>query len=262
LRSVTIWIIPFAFFRENNQTHTPWERLTLPRTEYSEDSLSSREQSYRRTLQAIDDHSTTVEEPAVHGGLILLEYPRNRKDIGFSTDYEVAKLQTTTSEGHRLVTLRLRTSPEVKGREREDCTFVFDADDLFVVRSLRGEGFNVQYDYDHEGGRPIFRALTGGSTSLDATTPKWSTRLEVTECRFGPIPESEFAPESFLGRLEPDGIVREHVGEPSTSTATLLDRYWLAFVVGGMSLAGGSGLALGSRARDRRALRTDQDGCC
>ena len=221
----------------------------------SEDSRSSREQSYRRTLQAIDNHSTMVGGPAVHGGLILLEYPRNRKDIGFSTDYEVVKLQTTTNDGHRLVTLRLRTSPEVKGREREDCTYVFDADDLFVVRSVSGEGFDVQYNYNHEGGRPIFLSLAGRSTSLDPTTPKWSTRLEVMECRFGPIPESEFAPESFLGRIEPDGIVREPVEE--SSTTTLLDRYWLAFVGGGISLAGGSGLALKSRLRDRRALRAE-----
>ena len=34
-----------------------------------------------------------VGEPAVHGGLILLQYPQNRKDIGFSTDYEVVKLK-------------------------------------------------------------------------------------------------------------------------------------------------------------------------
>ena len=104
-----------------------------------------------------------VGEPAVHGGLILLQYPQNLKDIGFSTDYEVVKLQTTTNDGHRLVTLRLRTSPEVKGRDRWDYTFVFDADDLFVVRSVHGVelgvAFEVQFDYDHEGGRPIFRAL-------------------------------------------------------------------------------------------------------
>ncbi len=113
--------------------------------------------------------------------------------------------------------------------------------------------YEGRYEYDHEGGRPIFRAFT--STSVDPISPKVSTRLEVTECRFGPIPESEFAPESFLGRLKPDGIIRKQVGEPST--ATPLDWYWLAFVGGGISLAGGSGLALGSRYRDRRALRAD-----
>ena len=67
-------------------------------------------------------------------------------------------------------TLRLRRSPEVKGRDRDDYRFVFDADDLFVVR----------------------------------------------------------------------------------------DWYWLAFV-GGISLAGGSGLALASRYRDRRAGRIESD---
>jgi hypothetical protein len=221
----------------------------------SEDPRASREQSYRRALEAIDRHSTMVGEPAVHGGLILFQYPPIFGDIRSSTDHEVVKLQTTTNDGHRLVSLRLRTIPEVKGRDREDCTFVFDADDLFVVRSVHSDSFEIRYDYDHEGGRPIFRALTGYSTSLDPTTPKTSTRLEVTECRFGPIPESEFAPESFLDRLKPDGMIREQVKEPPT--ATPLDRYWLAFVGGGISLAGGSGLALGSRYRDRRTLRAD-----
>ena len=79
--------------------------------------------------------------------------------------------------------------------------------------------------------------------------------MDVEECRFGPIPEAEFALEPFLARLKPDGIIWKQVEEPST--ATLLDWYWLAFVGGGISLAGGSGLALGSRDRDRRALRAD-----
>jgi hypothetical protein len=196
-----------------------------------------------------------VGEPAVHGGLTLLHYPEDRKGMGSSTDYEVVKLQTTTNDGHRLVTLRLRTSPWVEGRAREDYTFVFDADDSFVIRSVHSEGSEVRFDYDHEGGRPIFRALTGGSTSLDPTTRKRSTRLEVTECRFGPIPEAEFAPEPFLASLGPGRPDGPKAVEPST--ATLLDWYWLAFVGGGISLAGGSGLALGSRYRDRRALRAD-----
>lgn len=195
--------------------------------------------------------------PAVHDGLILLEFPQNLKDFGFSSDYEVVELNVTTSGGHRLLTLRLRTSPEVKGRDRHDFTFVFDADDLFVVRSVHQKlsvgSFESQYEYDHQEGRPIFRALAG--TSVEPTAPKQSTRLEVTECRFGPIPDSEFAPEPFLARLQPGEIVRKQVEQPST--ATLLDWYWLAFVGGGISLAGGSGLALGSRHHHRRAPRAD-----
>jgi hypothetical protein len=48
-----------------------------------------------------------------------------------------------------------------------------------------------------------------------------STRLGVTECRFGPNPESELAPESFLARLKPDGVIRKQFD--GSSIATLLD---------------------------------------
>jgi hypothetical protein len=189
--------------------------------------------------------------------MILLRYPQEAMDFGFSTDFEVVKLKSTTEDGHRLVTLRLRTNPEVKG-QRLDYTFVFDADDLFVVRSEHaeeaGRSFEGRYDYDHEGGRPIFRLLT--STSVERTAPELSARLEVTECRFGPIPESEFAVEPFLARLQPGEIIRKQVEEPST--ATLLDWYWLAFVGGGISLACGSGLALWSRHREgARSLKSE-----
>ena len=202
---------------------------------------SSLEHSYRR---------------AGNGGMVLFRYPWELYDFGYSTDYEVVKLTSTTENGHRLVTLRLRSSPE-SNKQRHDYTFVFDADDLFVVRSERaeemGQSFEGRYDYDRQGGRPIFRTLV--SNSVDSNSSKLSARLEVTECRFGPIPESEFAVEPFLARLQPGEIIRKQVEEPST--ATLLDWYWLAFVVGGISLACGSGLALGSRYRDRRAVRAD-----
>ncbi len=225
----------------------------------SEDSRASCELSYRTTLQGINNHSTMVAEPAVHGGLILLAYPPQYRHGRVSTEDEVVELSTTVSEGHRLVTLRLRASPEVNGRDRAVTTFVFDADDLFVVRSVHGENSGhrseARYEYDHQGDRPIFRACT--ANSLAPTTPTWSTRLEVTECRFGPIAESEFAAELFLGRLKPDGIVRKHVEVEEPSTATLLNGYWLAFVGGGISLASGAGLALRSRRRDRRALRAE-----
>jgi hypothetical protein len=188
--------------------------------------------------------------------MVLLRYPQEPKLAGFSTDYEVVELKSTTSDGHRLVTLRLRTSPEVKAH-REDCTFVFDADEMFVVRSERADqwdgSFEGRYDYDRQGGRPIFQVIT--TTNVDSTPPKLSARLEVTECHFGPIPESEFAEEPFLARLGPGRADWPPSVEPST--ATFLDWYWLAFVVGGISLAGGSGLALGIRHSDRQALRSE-----
>jgi hypothetical protein len=79
--------------------------------------------------------------------------------------------------------------------------------------------------------------------------------LDVEECRLGPIPEAEFALDPFLAGLGPGRPNSEPAVEPST--ATLLDWYRLAFVVGGISMAGGSGLALGRRCPDRRALRAD-----
>jgi hypothetical protein len=91
--------------------------------------------------------------------------------------------------------------------------------------------------------------------NVDSTPPKLAASLEVTECRFGPIPESEFAEEPFLARLQAGEIIWKQVEEPPTGT--VLEWYWLPFVVGGINLAGGSGLALGSRYRDHRARRAE-----
>ena len=99
--------------RSLRSPNEPWTIREVPR--------SSLEQSYRR---------------ACNGGMVLLRYPQEPKLAGFSTDYEVVELKSATTDGHRLVTLRLRASPEVEGR-RDDCSFVFDADEMFVVLSER-----------------------------------------------------------------------------------------------------------------------------
>jgi hypothetical protein len=249
-RSVQAW-------RHLGPTAEPWKII--------EGSPASREESYRAALEIIEKQSTMVGEVAVHGGLVLLGLLQICKDFGFSTDYEVAQLDTMTGDGHRLVTLRLRTSSKVESPSRHDSTYVFDADDLFVTRSEHCElsgplykgrsEYEGRFEYDHEGGRPVFRAVS--FTTVEPPKPKESTRLEVTECRFGPIPESEFAAESFLDQLKPEGIIRDPTGAPSDSTATLLDWYWLAFVAGGINLAVGSGLASASRNRDGRAVLVD-----
>ncbi len=123
-----------------------------------------------------------------------------------------------------------------------------DADDLFVARSLRYElperasESEGRFEYDHSGGRPVLRSFvttTRGSQRI--------VRLDVEECRFGPIPESEFGLEAFLAGLGPGRPDRTPEARPST--AMVLDRYWLAFVAGAISLVGGTGLAVGSRGR-------------
>ena len=109
---------------------------------------------------------------------------------------------------------------------------------------------DCRLEYDHPDGRPVLRSLVTTIPGQHRTI-----RLDVEECRFGPIPETEFALEPFLADLKPGEIIRKPVVEPAI--ATLLGWYWMAFVAGGISLAGGSGLALRSRDRDRQAPRAD-----
>jgi hypothetical protein len=111
--------------------------------------------------------------------------------------------------------------------------------------------FRSATGYDHPDGRPVLRSRV--ETNQAQT---WTIRLDVDECRFGPIPETEFALEPFLADLQPGEIIRKPGAAPAI--ATLLGWYWLAFLAGGISLAGGSGLALSSRNRDRQTARADR----
>jgi len=180
----------------------------------------------------------------------------------FLADYFAAAARLVAPFDHVRLTTTFRNRATKDGRDDPDkyeeqrLTFVFDADDLFVVRSIHfGEPLqdvasDRRFEYDHPDGRPVLRSFV-------RTIPAGhrAIRVDVEECRFGPIPESEFGLEPFLTSLGPGRPVRQPEVEPPT--ATLLDWYRLAFVGGGISLAGGSGLALGSSYRDRRALRAD-----
>ncbi len=264
---------PFALVRKRVLSQGGSESATLAHPDHSlrafrelipeigpwtigEDAQANPLQAYRGALERVESASGDWFFAATHGAAMLLEYHETLKATGSSTNYEVVKFNATTVDGHRLVTLRLRTGPEVKGRDRNDLTFVFDADDLFVVRSvhygdpLQGPVTNRRFEYDHPDGRPVLRSFVTPIPAQHRTI-----RVGVEECRFGPIPEAEFALEPFLASLGPGRPKWQPAVE--SSTAALLDRYWLAFVVGGISLAGGSGLALGSRCCDRRALRAE-----
>src|SRR5689334_9476821 len=46
-------------------------------------------QAYQQALDSVESNSGNNFFDATHGGAILLEYPQNLKEIGFSTDYEV-----------------------------------------------------------------------------------------------------------------------------------------------------------------------------
>jgi hypothetical protein len=69
----------------------------------------------------------------------LLEYPQILKEQRVSPDLEVARLSTSTDDGHPLLTLGLRSLPEAREADRRAYTFVFAVDDSFVVRSLHYE---------------------------------------------------------------------------------------------------------------------------
>ncbi len=258
---------PFAWLRVRNRDR---ETARLARPDHSirvgrdlkptvgawtspDEPRATREQSYRLALSRIDSSANFRGFLALHGGAALLEYPQIFKDEGISPDFEVARLESSTVDGHPVVTLGLRSSPLAQGKDRQSHTFVFAVDDSYVARSMHYEFPNQATDtecrYDHPDGRPVLRSLVM-TTPLKAKNQTRTFRVDVEECRFGPIPEAEFALEPFLASLGPGEVVRKVVGEPST--ATPLDWYWVAFVLGGINLAVGFVVTLGSHRRDRR----------
>jgi hypothetical protein len=73
--------------------------------------------------------------------------------------------------------------------------------------------FRSATGYDHPDGRPVLRSLVTMIAGQVRTS-----RLDVEECRFGPIPESEFAPEPFLAGLRSGLLNRQQAVEPSIAT--------------------------------------------
>jgi hypothetical protein len=255
---------PFARVRQRVEGSAEWATLDQPdRTlrafrklghEPGPWTLDSYQRAFGRVESDESDHNAFV---ATHGGAALLQFPQALREEGVIPELEVARLVASDEDGRRLLTLGLR-SPR-KAREAADrmaLTFVFEVDDSFVIRSEHCERprhafvSDCRFEYDHPAGRPVLRSFFTTIAGQDRTM-----RLDVEECVFGPIPAAEFAVEPFLAGLGPVPPDRQHGFEPWT--AKLPGWYWLAFVVGGMGLAGGSGMALGGHYRDRRARRSD-----
>jgi len=238
----------WSAFRELSPELRPWT--------FEDDVQATPLQAYRLALSKVESKSSGNAFLATHGGAELLQYPQILKEEGMLPDLEVARLSTSTDDAHPRITLGLRSPPEAREADRQAFTFVFAVDDSFVLRSRHYElpkqklVSDSRFEYDHPDGRPALRSLVTTFPAQHRTI-----RLDVEECRFGPIPETEFALETFLADLQPGEIIRKPVVKPAI--ATLLGWYWMAFVAGGISLAGGSGLALRSRDRDRQASRAD-----
>ena len=251
---------PFARFRRRtNQSefaglahpnHSIWvERRFKPEvkpwTMTQLDPQTTADQTYRHALSVIESRASMTQWLTSHGAT-LLELPELLWSYGIPEDLAVAEFQTTTEGGHHLVTLELRASPSTPGAKPSGFRFSFDADDGYLVRSIRdqihGQTGDTLLEYDQIDGRPILRSLV---TKFEPNGQPRTLRMVVDDCQFGPIDESEFALEPFLASLGPGPIVRETAQEPST--ATPLDYYSVAFVLGGVSLAGGLGLLMTSK---------------
>src|SRR5262249_50110559 len=92
-------------------------RNLLPEIEpwtITDDARATPLQAYRQALGTIERASGNNHFVATHGGAILLALPEISKRDDSWRDFEVVKLHATLVDGHRLVTLRLRTAPEVK----------------------------------------------------------------------------------------------------------------------------------------------------
>ena len=208
----------------------PWTMTQL-------DPQTTADQTYRHALSVIESRASMTQWLTSHGAT-LLEFPELLLSYSIPEDLAVAGFQTTTEGGHRLVTLNLQGSPPTPGGKLSGFRFTFDADDGYLVLSIldqiHGQVGDTRFHYDQIDGRPVLRSLV---TKFEINGQPRTLRMVVDDCRFGPIPESEFALEPFLASLGPGKLVRESAVEFSTST--ILDWYWLAFVGGGISLAGG-----------------------
>ena len=216
-----------------------------PWTIQEADPHATSDQVYRRTLSDIESRGSGTLWFSTHGAA-LLGFPMLLRDYGIPNDLRVVEFQTKTESGHRLVTLDLQGHPPTPTARPGGFRFTFDADDRFVVRSIQDQLNDTTSEtichYDRHDDLPLLRSF---ETKFQRDGQPRTLRMVVDDCQFGPIPESEFALEPFLASLGPGPIVRETVQEPST--ATWLDRYWVAFVLGGVSLAGGLGLLMTSK---------------
>ncbi len=132
-----------------------------PWTFWDDDGQATPQQAYQVALSKVVSFSSNNAFLASHGGAELLQYPQILKQEGMLPDLEVARLSTSTDLGYPMITLGLRSPPEVREADRQAFTFVFAADDSFVLRSRRYElpigklVADCRLEYDHLDGRPV-----------------------------------------------------------------------------------------------------------
>ncbi len=216
------------------QGRDPWEIRIDPRL--------SPEQAYRRARWRCDGRSPVGWAAAL---LNVAEDLTNFVDI---SGVVVSKLDRVTENGQRLVRVRLdnRTQTSLSWRSY---TVELMADDHYAVRTFSydyedGSTSGGECSYDRQDGLPVLRASRLSGTSDDGTTT--TVAATVMAQTFGPIPETEFAPERLLdGRSIPKVVAADEPHAPTFELATL---YAAMLVMGGVCMIGGLTVARYSRA--------------
>src|SRR5262249_17956672 len=153
---------------------------------------------------------------ATHGGAALLEFPQILKRGGASAHYENVGINPPTRGGPPPLAPPPPARPRGHGPHPKQCPFRFAPAAPFSLRPIPYEppleGFvsDRQFEYDPPDGRPVLR-----SAVWTIPAQRRTIRLDVEECRFGPIPEAEFALEPFLAGLGPVRPNWQPAAEPS-----------------------------------------------
>ncbi len=213
----------------------PWEIRVDPRL--------SPERAYRRARSTCDR-----KEPSFGLAAMLLQEAESLTNFVDISGVVVSKLDRVTENGQRLVRVRLEnySKPELSWRSY---TVELMADDHYATRTFSydkedGSTFRGELSYDRQDGLPVLRASRLSGTSDDGTTT--TVAATVMAQTFGPIPETEFAPERLLdGRSIPKVVAAD---EPHAPTFELATSYTVMLVMGGVCIVGGLTIARYSRA--------------
>ena len=220
----------------------PWEIRVDPRL--------SPERAYRRARSKCERNHPS-------GGLaaVLLQVAEDLTESFDISGVVVSKLDRVTENGQRLVRVRLenRGKPDLSWRTY---TVELMADDHYATRTFSydkedGATFRGELNYDRQDGLPVLRASRLSGIRDDGTTN--TVAVTVMAQNFGPIPESEFAPERLLDGRSIRKVVS--ADEPHAPTFEFATSYTVLLVLGGVCMVGGLTIGRYSRAGGGGACR-------
>jgi hypothetical protein len=206
----------------------PWES--------EHDPAVSSQRLYERILRTIErEHPFRHFSPAAL--LELSEALGRRADVG---SVAVTALERFTENGRHLFRVRFEDRSPTDGFPWRSITYLFGADDLFMLRSFeyafRDGTLKGEVGYEVRNGIPVLR-----SAQTSNAGKRTRSRFTVVECDFEPTPEKEFAPEHIL-----DGPVVRKLASPQLPPreSSIWDWYAVPLILGVVNLVGGAGTVL------------------